>query len=84
MPSRNEIIAEAIRELADGQDEIRSTQDRQEQLLTDIKSILITVADGLGQHRQHTLQAVDDLGSDMRNVRSRVDALEKVAGRAAE
>jgi hypothetical protein len=84
MPSRNEIIAEAIRELADGQDEIRSTQDRQEQLLTDIKSILITVADGLGQHRQHTLQAVDDLGSDMRNVRSRVDALEKVAGRVAE
>ena len=61
-PSR--VVAEAIRELA-------AAQDANHQLLLEIKDVLVTIADGLSEHRAHTLQAVDDLGRRVRMLETR-------------
>jgi hypothetical protein len=57
-----EVTAEALRE-------IDARMSRQETLLEDIKRILVGLADGQSEHRHHTRDAIDRLGT-------RVHALE--------
>lgn len=59
------VVAEAVRALAAEQDEHRA-------LLLEIKDVLVTLADGLAEHRQHTIQAMDDLGRRVRKLETRV------------
>jgi hypothetical protein len=59
------VAAEAIRELS-------SELDGQRVLLEDIKNLLITLTDGLSEHRSHTLQAVDDLGKRVMQIETRL------------
>ena len=67
MPSNrkpSQVVAEAIRELSHELDE-------QRQLLTDIKGILVHLSDGLSEHRQHTMQAVNELGKRVLQLEAR-------------
>lgn len=61
----SEVVAEAIREIAAEQDENRA-------LLLEIKGLLVTLSDDLSSHRQHTINAVDDLGRRVRQVEARL------------
>jgi hypothetical protein len=79
--SKNAIIAEAIRELAEGQDQINEKVEAQNALLASIRDVLVDLTDGLSEHRAHTMQDVSDLGATVRDVKSRLVALERVAGR---
>lgn len=62
-PSR--VAAQAITALAQELDE-------QRELLEEIKGLLVEQNRQLTEHRQHTLQAVDDLGARVRQVETRL------------
>jgi hypothetical protein len=81
--SRNAVIAEAIRELAEGQEEINEKAgeliakvDAQHKLLEDIKRILSTTVDGHNEHRAHVTDAMDRLGKRVLKVENRIAAVE--------
>lgn len=71
--TRNEAIAEALRAIAD-------EQDAQRRLLEQILQICRDTADGLSQHRQHTIQQVDDMGRTQRDHGRRLRRLEDQTG----
>jgi len=68
--SRSEITAEGFREL-----------DEHRVLLEDIKRVLMDLAEGQLEHRAHTRDNVDRLGTRVLAVEHRTAALEKVTGR---
>jgi hypothetical protein len=74
--SRNAIIAEAIRELAEGQEEANEKLSRQNELLEDIKRILAHTVDGHNEHRAHVRDGMDRLGTRLLRTENRVAALE--------
>jgi hypothetical protein len=59
------VVAEAIRELA-------AEQDANRVLLLEIKDVLVTLVDGLSEHRAHTLTSVNDLGARVKMLESRL------------
>lgn len=61
----SQVVAEAIRELA-------AEQDSNRVLLLEIKDVLVTLVDGLSEHRQHTMQAVSDLGKRVQQLETRL------------
>lgn len=69
--SRNAAIAEALQELAAG-------QDRQNDLLEQILQVCRDTADGLNEHRSHTIQQVSDMGKEQRDHERRLRRLEEV------
>ncbi len=65
-PKPSAVVAEAIRELSHELDEQRV-------LLESIKDILVTLSDGLNEHRSHTIQQVSDLGERVQVLEVRRD-----------
>lgn len=52
---------------------IEQTQDRQDRLLGEIKTLLIENNRTATDHRTHSMQAISDLGADVKEVRKRLD-----------
>lgn len=69
---------------AAGFEELAAELDEQRQLLEQILQVCRDTADGLGEHRAHTRDSIDRLGTRMHSVERRTEALEKVAGRGGE
>ena len=70
--SRNEAIAEALSEVA-------AELEEQRRLLEQILQVCVTTADGLSDHRAHTIQQVDDMGKEQRDHERRLRRLEEAA-----
>lgn len=58
----SKVAAEAIRELAREQDEQRQILESQQNLLREIKGLLVQLSREQGDHRQHAIQSISDLG----------------------
>ncbi len=71
--SRNSAIAESLTELA-------AELDEQRTLLQQILQVCTTTADGLNEHRAHTLQQVDDMGKKQRDHDRRLRNIEELTG----
>jgi len=71
--SRNEAIAEALSEVA-------AELDEQRRLLNQILQVCRDTADGLNEHRSHTLGQVDDMGKKQRDQDRRLRRLEELSG----
>lgn len=76
---RNAIIAEALRELAAGQDEQTELLHQVLEGQKQIRQAIVTLADGLAQHQHATRDAVDRLGTRVLSAEHRLAALEKAA-----
>ncbi len=70
MSRQNQLTAEAIRALADG-------QDAQTRLLEEIKRILVENLQKHADHRSHVLDAFDRAGIKHKNLEQRVADLER-------
>lgn len=67
-PSR-EIVAEGFREI----DERFAAIERK---LDQVVTVLTDLADGLTEHRTHTMQDVSDMGAEVRELKTKVQRLE--------
>jgi hypothetical protein len=75
--TKNAIIAEALREIAEEQDEHHT-------LLMDIKRIVQTLADEQSEQRVHVQDGVSRLGTRVLKTEQRVSALELVVAGGTE
>lgn len=72
--SRNEAIAEAIRELADDQDELRLMMKEALRMLVEVRDVVVELSQAQAEHRDAVRDGVDRLGTRVFAVEKRVES----------
>lgn len=78
-------MARTSREImAAGFEEIDTRLTNIDHKLDQVITVLRDLADGLSEHRQHTIQSVSDIGAEVRQLRTSVQQLQQRASNGGE